>query len=137
MDRRRFMAGTATATAGALVVFGGATPSSAREASGTGATSTDDSPVKGLTAITQVFGAGQKLVAVAVEYDREIDGRTLSTSTFTVTDRTVTKVYTNRSADLAERAGYGRYVIVELSPDDTAAALWVTQQGGGTPPTGG
>ncbi|MFE2420603.1 hypothetical protein [Streptomyces hokutonensis] len=36
--------------------------------------------------------AGQKLVAVAVEYGREIDGRTLSTSTFTVTDRTVTKV---------------------------------------------
>ncbi|WP_234469279.1 alpha/beta hydrolase-fold protein [Streptomyces sp. MBT62] len=147
MDRRRFMAGTATATAGALVVFAGASPSSAQEESGTtaatGATASDGSDgsdgdhVKGLTAITQVFGAGQKLVAVAVEYDREIDGRTLSTSTFTVTDRTVTKVYTNRSADLAERARYGRYVIVELSPDDTAAALWVTQQGGGTPPTGG
>ncbi|MBK3569658.1 hypothetical protein JHN47_38800 [Streptomyces sp. MBT62] len=141
------MAGTATATAGALVVFAGASPSSAQEESGTtaatGATASDGSDgsdgdhVKGLTAITQVFGAGQKLVAVAVEYDREIDGRTLSTSTFTVTDRTVTKVYTNRSADLAERARYGRYVIVELSPDDTAAALWVTQQGGGTPPTGG
>ncbi|WP_406457340.1 alpha/beta hydrolase-fold protein [Streptomyces sp. NBC_01622] len=137
MDRRRFMAGTATATAGALVVFAGASPSSAQEASGTGAPASDGDHVKGLTAITQVFGAGQKLVAVAVEYDREIDGRTLSTSTFTVTDRTVTKVYTNRSADLAERARYGRYVIVELSPDDTAAALWVTQQGGGTPPTGG
>ena len=144
MDRRRFMAGTATATAGALVVFAGASPSSAQEASGTtaatgadGADGSGGDHVKGLTAITQVFGAGQKLVAVAVEYDREIDARTLSTSTFTVTDRTVTKVYTNRSADLAERARYGRYVIVELSPDDTAAALWVTQQGGGTPPTGG
>lgn len=32
MDRRRFMAGTATATAGALAVFGGASPSSASEA---------------------------------------------------------------------------------------------------------
>ncbi|MFJ9244164.1 alpha/beta hydrolase-fold protein [Streptomyces sp. NPDC101776] len=137
MDRRRFMAGTATATAGALAVFGSATPSSAREASGTGAASADGDHVKGLTAITQVFGAGQKLVAVAVEYDRDIDGRTLSTSTFTVTDRTVTKVYTNRTADLNDRARYGRYVIVELSPDDTAAALWVTQQGGGTPPAGG
>ncbi|WP_427921133.1 alpha/beta hydrolase-fold protein [Streptomyces sp. cg40] len=147
MDRRRFMAGTATATAGALVVFAGASPSSAREADGTtaatgaagagGSGGSGGDHVKGLTAITQVFGAGQKLVAVAVEYDREIDGRTLSTSTFTVADRTVTKVYTNRSADLADRARYGRYVIVELSPDDTAAALWVTQQGGGTPPTGG
>ena len=140
MDRRRFMAGTATATAGALAVFGSATPSSAREAdeaSGTGSADAGGDHVKGLTAITQVFGAGQKLVAVAVEYDRDIDGRTLSTSTFTVTDRTVTKVYTNRTADLTERSRDGRYVIVELSPDDTAAALWVTGQGGGTPPTGG
>ncbi|MFI6467302.1 alpha/beta hydrolase-fold protein [Streptomyces sp. NPDC050538] len=142
MDRRRFMAGTATATAGALAVFGSATPSSARdagEASGTGSADSGGDHVKGLTAITQVFGSGQKLVAVAVEYDRDIDGRTLSTSTFTVTDRTVTKVYTNRTADLTERSRDGRYVIVELSPDDTAAALWVTGQGGGTgtPPTGG
>ncbi|MEV8546180.1 alpha/beta hydrolase-fold protein [Streptomyces sp. NPDC051572] len=137
MDRRRFMAGTATATAGALAVFGSATPSSANEANGTGSTDSTGDHVKGLTAITQVFGAGQKLVAVAVEYDRDIDGRTLSTSTFTVTDRTVTKVYTNRTADLTERARDGRYVIVELSPDDTAAALWVTGQGSGTPPTGG
>ncbi|MFJ3422225.1 alpha/beta hydrolase-fold protein [Streptomyces sp. NPDC086082] len=140
MDRRRFMAGTATATAGALAVFGGASPSSASEASAAGGSGSADSVgdhVKGVTAITQVFGAGQKLVAVAVEYDREIDGRTLSTSTFSVTDRTVTKVYTNRSADLAQRSRDGRYVIVELSPDDTAAALWVTGQGSGTPPTGG
>ena len=140
MDRRRFMAGTATATAGALAVFGSATPSSASEAgkaSGTASTDSGGDHVKGLTAITQVFGAGQKLVAVAVEYDRDIDGRTLSTSTFTVTDRTVTKVYTNRSADLTERSRNGRYVIVELSPDDTAAALWVTGQGSGTPPAGG
>lgn len=93
--------------------------------------------MRSVTAITQVFGAGQKLVAVAVEYDRDIDGSMLSTSTFAVTDRTVTKVYANRTADLAQRGRAGRYVIVELSPDDTAAALWVTQQGSGTPPTDG
>jgi len=56
----------------------------------------------------------------------------MSTSTFQVTDRTVTKVYPNRSADLAEHGSNGRYAIVELSPDDKAAALWVTQQGSGT-----
>ncbi|WP_406471541.1 alpha/beta hydrolase-fold protein [Streptomyces sp. NBC_01615] len=134
MDRRTFMAGSATATAGALAVFGSATPSSAEEARGTGS---GGDHVRSVTAITQVFGAGQKLVAVAVEYDRDIDGSMLSTSTFAVTDRTVTKVYANRTADLAQRGRAGRYVIVELSPDDTAAALWVTQQGSGTPPTDG
>lgn len=93
--------------------------------------------MRSVTAITQVFGSGQKLVAVAVDYDRDIDGSTLSTSTFAVTDRTVTKVYANRTAGLARRGEDGRYVIVELSPDDTAAALWVTQQGPGAPPGDG
>jgi predicted peptidase len=84
-------------------VFGGATPGSA-ETSGTARDPAGDH-VRSVTAITQVFGSGQKLVAVAVEYDRDIDGSTLSTSTFTVTDRTVTKVYANRTADLAQRGG--------------------------------
>ncbi|WP_411153397.1 alpha/beta hydrolase-fold protein [Streptomyces sp. A30] len=132
MDRRTFMAGSATAAAGALAAFGSATPSSADEAGGAGS---ETGHVRSVTAITQVFGDGQKLVAVAVEYDSDIDGSTLSTSTFAVADRTVTKVYTNRTAGLAQRDKAGRYVIVELSPDDTAAVLWVTQQGSGTPPT--
>jgi len=134
MDRRTFLAGSATATAGALAVFGGATPGSADEEDGTGSWGDH---VRSITAVTQVFGVGQKLVAVAVEYDSAIDGSTLSTSTFAVADRTVTKVYANRTADLAQRGRDGRYVIVELSPDDTAAALWVTKQGPGTPPDDG
>ncbi|MEU9787512.1 PHB depolymerase family esterase [Streptomyces phaeochromogenes] len=137
MDRRTFMAGSATATAGALAVFGGATPGSAEEAEEAGGTGSAGDHVRSVTAVTQVFGDGQKLVAVAVEYDSDIDGSTLSTSTFTVTDRTVTKVYANRTADLAQRGRDGRFVIVELSPDDTAAALWVTRQGSGTPPADG
>ncbi|MFD3314305.1 alpha/beta hydrolase-fold protein [Streptomyces sp. NPDC058694] len=135
MDRRTFMAGSATATAGALAVFGGATPGSAEETGGAGGTGSGGDHVRSITAVTQVFGDGQKLVAVAVEYDSDIDGSTLST--FTVTDRTVIKVYANRTADLAQRSRDGRYVIVELSPDDTAAALWVTRQGSGTPSDGG
>ncbi|MEU9960564.1 twin-arginine translocation signal domain-containing protein, partial [Streptomyces sp. NPDC050982] len=81
MDRRTFMAGSATATAGALAVFGGAAPGSAEEAGGTGS---GGDHVRSVTAVTQVFGDGQKLVAVAVEYDSDIDGSTLSTSTFAV-----------------------------------------------------
>ncbi|WP_235614623.1 hypothetical protein [Streptomyces ambofaciens] len=41
------------------------------------------------------------------------------------------KVYANTAAELAERGRDGRYVMVELSADDEAAALWVTQQGSG------
>lgn len=134
MDRRTFMAGSATATAACP---GGARQRDPRLGRRGRPDGLGGDHVRSVTAITQVFGSGQKLVAVAVEYDSDIDGSTLSTSTFAVTDRTVTKVYTNRTADLARRGRNGRYVIVELSPDDTAAALWVTQQGPGTPPGGG
>jgi predicted peptidase len=128
MERRTFVAGSAAA--GALAVLGGvaygadADPEEARTSTGR---------IRGATAITKVFGDGQKLTAVAVEYDQDIDSSSLSTSTFAVADRTVTTVYANRTAELAERGRDGRYVIVELSADDTAAALWVTQQGGGAP----
>ncbi|MCX4455215.1 twin-arginine translocation signal domain-containing protein [Streptomyces sp. NBC_01340] len=70
MDRRTFMAGSATATAGALAVFGSATPDSADAADPTGS---GGDHVRSVTAITQVFGSGQKLVAVAVDYDRDIE----------------------------------------------------------------
>ncbi|MFG3028719.1 alpha/beta hydrolase-fold protein [Streptomyces sp. NPDC048253] len=128
MERRTFIAGSAIA--GAMAVVGGVAYGAAAEPEGT-RSSTER--VRGVTAITKVFGDGQKLIAVAVEYDQAIDSSSLSASTFAVTDRTVTKVYANRTADLAERGRDGRYVIVELSADDEAAALWVTQQGGGAP----
>ncbi|MFJ4782210.1 alpha/beta hydrolase-fold protein [Streptomyces sp. NPDC088794] len=131
MERRTFIAGSVVAGSAAVV---GAGAFRAAAASDDEAATAEH--VRGVTAITKVFGDGQKLIAVAVEYDRRIDNSSLSTSTFTVTDRTVTKVYANTAVDLSERGHDGRYVIVELSPDDTTAALWVTQQGGSGTPTG-
>ena len=81
--------------------------------------------IKSVTAITQVFGEGQKFVAVAVEYDRDINGAMLSTASFSVDQRTVTKVYSNTDAALAKQSKNGRYVIVELSRDDPDAALYI------------
>ncbi|MFF3711733.1 hypothetical protein [Streptomyces phaeochromogenes] len=45
---------------------------------------------------------------MAVEYDSDIDGSTLSTSTFTVTDRTVTKVGLREPDGRPRTAGQGR-----------------------------
>ncbi|KAA9149421.1 hypothetical protein FPZ12_043420 [Amycolatopsis acidicola] len=99
------------------------------------------SPVRSATAITQVFGDGQKLTAVAVEYDRDIVDSLLTTSAFQVAGRTVTRVYATKEPAVARSGRNGRYVIVELSAEDESAALWVTGQGsgGGTggPPTVG
>ncbi|MDT7846741.1 alpha/beta hydrolase-fold protein [Streptomyces justiciae] len=129
MDRRTLIAGSAAAGGVAMlgsVAYGATSDQKEQKESNSGNGNTGE-----VTAITKVFGDGQKLIAVAIEYDSDIDDSALSTNTFTVTGRTVTKVYANEEAALADRGRDGRYVIVELSPDDEAAALWVTQQGSG------
>lgn len=83
-----------------------------------------DSHVKSVTAITEVFGDGQKLIAVAVEFEHDIDGSTLSLSTFSVDGRTITKIYTNSAATTADNGAKGRFVVVELSPDDESAPTY-------------
>ncbi|MFJ2816681.1 hypothetical protein ACIQOU_21945 [Streptomyces sp. NPDC091279] len=88
-------------------------------ASGTGGHITE------ATAITEVFGNGQRLTAVALKYDAVIDRSKVTNASFTVADRTVTAVYTNTSAAKAGHGTDGAYVIVELSPLDEAAAVYV------------
>ena len=78
---------------------------------------------KAATAITQVFGDGVKLIAVAVEYDVAIKGADLSSASFRVEGRIITGVFASTSADPANRADAGRFVIVTLSVEDAGAAL--------------
>ncbi len=82
--------------------------------------------IRGSTAITAVFGDGQKLTAIAIGYDAEIDSTALSTTAFSVKDRTITRVYANTTAAPADHGRNGRFVIVELSPDDTNAATFAS-----------
>jgi predicted peptidase len=64
----------------------------------------------------------------------------LSKTTYKVTKRTITRVYASCEVGLGPASRRGRYVVIELSPADAAAALWVTQQGtgsaGSAPPPG-
>jgi Predicted peptidase len=70
--------------------------------------------VKSVTAIAEVFGDGQKVSALAIEYDSPIDSARLSLSAFAVEGRKVAKVYANASASRADSGVNGAYVIVEL-----------------------
>lgn len=95
--------------------------------------------VRSVTAITEVFGDGQKVSAVAVEYAAAVRSSDLKTSSFTVEGKKVTKVYANTSAAKAAQGTDGRWVIVEI---DTAiqADIMMTPQGpgvGAAPGAGG
>ena len=71
--------------------------------------------VRSVTAITEVFGDGQKVSAVAVEYDAPIVSAALSSATFSVDGKSITRVYANKAAEKAAHGVDGRYVIIELS----------------------
>ena len=81
--------------------------------------------VKEATAITQVFGNGQRLTAVAIEYDQDVDTSKLSTASYKVDGRKVTRVYANAVPAPATQGQNGKFVIVELSPDDPDAPLYL------------
>jgi predicted peptidase len=94
--------------------------------------------IKSVTAITKVYTFGQKVAAVAIEYSGLVNPRTLDLGTYTVSDsiynfrfnpiedlqkradRTITRVYTNDQPMIDARGSSdrGRYVVVELDPDD-------------------
>lgn len=91
--------------------------------------------VRAATAVTEVFGDGIRLVAVALEYAMPVKEAALSAAAFGVRGRTVTGAFASRSAAPSDRAPDGRFVIVTLAPDDAGAALAQHVQSGaaGTP----
>ncbi|MFF4624186.1 hypothetical protein [Nonomuraea jabiensis] len=134
----------ATATASALVLitsgltFGGQS----------GERGTPDAGILSITPITTVYTYGQKVSAVAVEYGETVNPRELDTSTFSVQDtlynfrfnpiedlpkltsRKVTGTYTNNAAipRSDHRSVPGRYVIVELDPEQNAGWTVITSK---------
>ncbi|MEV6816010.1 hypothetical protein [Micromonospora sp. NPDC051296] len=94
--------------------------------------------IRSVTPITTVHTYGQKVTAVAVEYPATVNSHTLDNSTFAVSDtvynfrfnpiedlpkladRAVTHTYTNSEPTTRtdRRSVPGRYVIVELDPDE-------------------
>ncbi len=70
--------------------------------------------VKSVTAIGEVLGDGAKTTTVAIEYDEPIDINSISTASYSVSGRTITKAYTNSEAIKSIMPKKGRFVILEL-----------------------
>lgn len=92
----------------------------------------DNTHIKKVTAITRVFGEGQKTVAAAVEYDAELRAEDVDKSAFAVEGRRVTDAYVSASA-VPERAARGSFVILELDRADAGINTMVARPrpGGG------
>ena len=106
-----------------------AAPSDGRPAGGMGIQDTVfySEHIKAVTAVTEVFGDGQRLTAAIVEYDVPIKNSSLSTTTFTVSDRNITRVYANARPEKSEVGKDGKFVIIELNAADANAATYNAQ----------
>ncbi|MBW8349613.1 prolyl oligopeptidase family serine peptidase [Bacillus sp. IITD106] len=79
--------------------------------------------------ITEVLPEGEKVVALSIEYKKEINTQSLSNSTYEVNAlhgenaamRNITKVYANTSPELSDQGKNGKFVIIELDKNDPIA----------------
>lgn len=90
-------------------------------AAGTHADANPSAPMQA-TAITQVFGDGVKLVAIALQYPHDIHTSALNASDFAVAGRTISKVFAAQEIGLTP-SETGRYVIVQLNENDPDISL--------------
>lgn len=82
--------------------------------------------ILGATAITQVFGDGLRLTGVAVRQDRPVNAADLDPALYSVEGRTITAVYPSASPRPGNQDASGNWIILELSPTDENASLFVT-----------
>ena len=117
--------------AAALMLFTVTSLSACSSSGGMLQINTSSDHIKSVTAINEVYGDGQKVSAVALEYDSAIDTSKLNTSDFTVEGKTVTKVYANTAAEKADKGVNGQYVIAELDTAITSDSGNGNGNGGG------
>lgn len=102
-----------------------------------GLTATQTATPKGITALTQVYGNGQRIYAVAIEFEQTIRTDSLFASSFHVEGRKVLRAYANVAVATAEVGVDGCYVILELDiTDDEASVYEGGIVNGGNGPTG-
>lgn len=73
-----------------------------------------EASIKNVITISHVFGDGQKITNVALEFEAPIDPESLTTESFQVKDRTVTAVHTNSDPVETEENVEGNYVVLDL-----------------------
>lgn len=79
--------------------------------------------IRSVTSVTEVFGTGQQITHIIVEFNERVVNSQLTKNTFTVSDRTVEKIYSNTRPKRTDIVKDGRFVIIELNPKDSGASL--------------
>ena len=79
--------------------------------------------IRNVTSVTEVFGTGQQVTHIIVEFNEKVVNSQLTKNTFTVAGRNVENVYSNTRPERTNIVKDGKYVIIELNPKDAGASL--------------
>ncbi|BBM43932.1 alpha/beta hydrolase-fold protein [Leptotrichia trevisanii] len=79
--------------------------------------------IRNVTSVTEVFGTGQQVTHIIVEFNEKVINSQLTKNTFTVAGRNVENIYSNTRPEKTNIVKDGKYVIIELNPKDTGASL--------------
>lgn len=73
---------------------------------------------KQITAVTNVYGKGQRICGAIIEYNEAVNADTIDIDTYEVANRTITGVYVNDAAEIPEASRNGCFVIITLDVND-------------------
>ena len=79
--------------------------------------------IRNVTSVTEVFGTGQQVTHIIVEFNEKVVNSQLTKNTFTVAGRNVENVYSNTRPERTNIVKDWKYVIIELNPKDAGASL--------------
>ncbi|MES2666213.1 MAG: hypothetical protein V4712_08945 [Pseudomonadota bacterium] len=80
--------------------------------------------IAGMTAVTQVFGRSQNVVAVIVEFAAPVAADLVTAASFVVEDRSILSVRVTATAELDAPQADGRFVVITLDPADAASVVY-------------
>ena len=80
-------------------------------------TSNTEGHVQSATTISRVLGGGRKVETVVLQYDTPIRNKSLSTESFKVEGKDVTRIYANNAPERADKGRDGQYVIIEVKAE--------------------
>lgn len=128
-SRRDFLAMVPVAALGPAILTPADARAQASPAAASGAQAINASVFRGehirsVTAVTEVFGRSQRSTAAIVEYDAPIANAGVAASDWSVAGRSITRSYANDRAEKAAEGRDGRFVVLELDPEDAGAAVF-------------